>query len=73
MHICHFPCVKKFIAETGGHLSNGVPRALRMHETDGYLLGVYSPDAFAEMKKRKSWLSRLWPFSNSSTDISLAS
>ncbi|MEW7979576.1 MAG: hypothetical protein G8D28_10740 [gamma proteobacterium symbiont of Phacoides pectinatus] len=43
LHICRLPLVRKFIAETGGHLSNGVPKVLRHEIIEGNLLGVYNP------------------------------
>ena len=43
MHICKLAQVKRFIARTGGTLSNGVPRVLRTEQVGQYILGVYNP------------------------------
>ena len=43
MHVCKLAHVRRFIAKTGGTLSNGVPRVLRSEQLDGYILGVYNP------------------------------
>ena len=42
-HICKVPHVKRFIARTGGTLSNGVPRILRAELVGQYILGIYNP------------------------------
>jgi len=43
MHVCRAPKFKRFIALTGGTLSNGVPRVLSADMVDQYVLGVYNP------------------------------
>ncbi len=43
LHICKTPQVKKFVARTGGRLSNGVPRVLGMALVNNYALGLYNP------------------------------
>jgi hypothetical protein len=44
MHVCRIPQVKRFIARTGGTLSNGVPRVLRTELAEQqYPLGIYNP------------------------------
>ena len=45
MHICKIPQVKHFIAQSGGHLSNGVPKILRLEMVGDNLLGIYNPHA----------------------------
>jgi hypothetical protein len=42
-HICQSPTVKRFIARTGGKLSNGVPKVLGMDLVNQYILGLYNP------------------------------
>ncbi len=42
-HLCKIPQVKRFIAQTGGRVSNGVPRILRMELVNNYVLGLYNP------------------------------
>jgi len=42
-HICRLPQVKRFIARTGGTLSNGVPRAISKQLVGEYVLGIYNP------------------------------
>ena len=44
MHFCRLAQVKRFIAKTGGTLSNGVPRVLRAEQVGGYILGIYNPE-----------------------------
>lgn len=43
MHICKLAQVRRFIAKTGGTMSNGVPRVLRAEQVGQYLLGIYNP------------------------------
>ncbi len=43
LHICKVPQVRKFVAHTGGRLSNGVPRVLGMDMVNNYMLGLYNP------------------------------
>jgi hypothetical protein len=43
VHICRIPQVRRFVARSGGMLSNGVPRALRTEFADQYPLGIYNP------------------------------
>lgn len=43
LHICQVAQVRKFVARTGGLLSNGVPRVLRSEWVNGTLLGIYNP------------------------------
>ncbi len=43
MHICSRPKRRRFIARSGGILSNGVPKILRTQLIDQYILGVYNP------------------------------
>lgn len=43
MHVCRLPQVRRFIARTGGMLSNGVPRVLRTEFDNEYPLGIYNP------------------------------
>ncbi|MET0103669.1 MAG: hypothetical protein ABW072_00810 [Sedimenticola sp.] len=42
LHVCQIPQVRKFVAQTGGVLSNGVPKVLRHEFVGGNLLGVYN-------------------------------
>ncbi|MES9963635.1 MAG: hypothetical protein ABW116_08835 [Candidatus Sedimenticola sp. 20ELBAFRAG] len=42
LHVCQVPQVRKFVAETGGTLSNGVPKVLRHEIIDGDLIGIYN-------------------------------
>ena len=42
-HICRLPQFKRFIARTGGKLSNGVPRVLGMQLDGQYIRGIYNP------------------------------
>ncbi|WP_216641089.1 hypothetical protein [Solemya velesiana gill symbiont] len=42
LNVCQVPQVRKFVAETGGRLSNGVPKVLRHEIIDGNLLGIYN-------------------------------
>jgi hypothetical protein len=42
-HVCRSPEVKKFVARTGGRLSNGVPRVIGMEIVNQYALGLYNP------------------------------
>lgn len=46
MHLCRIPQVKQFIAQTGGKLSNGVPKVLRHELVEGYILGIYNPQTY---------------------------
>lgn len=43
LHTCRSPVVKKYIARTGGRLSNGVPKVISMDLVDEYILGLYNP------------------------------
>jgi len=43
LHTCQSPTVKRFIARTGGKLSNGVPKVLGMDLVNQYILGLYNP------------------------------
>ena len=43
LHVCKVPQVRRFIAHTGGKLSNGVPRILRTELVGEYILGIYNP------------------------------
>ncbi len=43
LHVCRAPQFKRFVALTGGTLSNGVPRVLSADMVDQYVLGVYNP------------------------------
>jgi hypothetical protein len=43
MHICRTPRCHQFVAQTGGRLSNGVPRILSAEIVNQYPLGVYCP------------------------------
>ncbi len=43
MHVCKLAQVKRFVAKTGGTMSNGVPRVLRADQVGQYLLGIYNP------------------------------
>ena len=43
LHVCRIPRVRRFIAHTGGMLSNGVPRVLRTEFAEQYPLGIYNP------------------------------
>lgn len=41
-HICQTPHMRQIIADTGGRLSNDVPRVLRMEIVADYPLGIYN-------------------------------
>jgi len=43
VHVCRIPQARRFIAQTGGMLSNGVPRVLRTEFAEQYPLGIYNP------------------------------
>lgn len=43
MHACRSPEVTRFVARTGGRLSNGVPKVIGMEMVDQYILGLYNP------------------------------
>ncbi len=43
MHVCRSPEVKRFVAHTGGRLSNGVPKVIGMEMVNQYILGLYNP------------------------------
>jgi hypothetical protein len=43
LHLCNIPQYRQFVSQTGGCLSNGVPRVLSAEWHDGSLLGVYNP------------------------------
>ena len=47
LHVCRVPEVKQFIRRTGGRLSNGVPRVLRMEFVGENILGIYNPLRYA--------------------------
>lgn len=42
-HFCQVPQYHRFVAQTGGRLSNGVPRVLSAEWENGTLLGIYNP------------------------------
>lgn len=43
LHVCRSPEVKRFVARTGGKLTNGVPKIISMEIVNEYILGLYNP------------------------------
>lgn len=54
VHVCRIPQVKRFVAHTGGMLSNGVPRALRTEFANQYPLGLYNPTNRCPQKPKRA-------------------